>query len=183
MCFPFKKLDGELPFPEEKPDYKRNVGNTNLASTIMVFFVKYEVPEKNWDFFNGVRENIQDTEEMLVELDGSLFYLTPDGQVVLIPAGTVSQLRLMKIRPEFTLPGIYGHEFCHPLWDMLTDDEEIEFQTKFNELRLIERSLLKKAWDLKPYMRTTIVEAHADTYRYLGKYMPNELKPYYTMLF
>lgn len=149
-----------LPYPEQEPDYKRTINNTFALDVIVAWFKDYDVPiisQRYW---------IED-----VDIEISLRYS--------YPAATGGGH--IWLRPEWANSGVLAHEVCHIVWSDLTLEDRETYEALFNLARTTDE-LLKLAWDIKPYMRTNIVEAHADCYRYLGKHMPEVLKRFYPKL-
>jgi hypothetical protein len=150
-----------LPYPEEPQDTTRTINNTFAGDLIRKWFSDYNVPIIHQHYW------VAD-----INIEISLRYSSP---------GATGGGHIY-IRPDWANSGVLAHEACHIVWgDLLSVDERMNFESLFN-LNLITSDLLKLAWETKPYMRTNIVESHADCYRYLGRYMPDNLKPYYPNL-
>jgi hypothetical protein len=147
-----------LPYPEEAPDYTQTITGEKL---LQIFYAKYFIPEVYWNFWRSVT----------IVVDKTLPY----------PAGMVSQTRKLLLKPEYANPGILAHEFSHLSYYELNPNEKASFATEYNNALQIDE-LLKILHSQKPYMRTNLIEAHAEIFRYLGNRMPEQLKKYYPQL-
>lgn len=148
-----------LPYPEESPDYNLNITGEAL---LQQFFIKYHIPEVYRNFWRSV----------IIKFDKTLPY----------PAGMISQTKTLLLKPEYANPGIVAHEFSHLSYAELSQDKRGSFATQYNSL-LQTDGLMKLLYSQKPYMKTNIVEAHAEVFRYLGDKMPSQLNKYYPKLF
>lgn len=154
-----------LPHPEEPPDYTRNLENTNVSMFYDKWFTDWEVPEQYHLYWQL---------QIDIKLD----------MTILFPAGTWTDDTgtHMVCRPEYMNAGVIAHENSHNSRRLLTEDECLEFETRY--CTLVQTDKLMVLLDVQnSYMNTTIVEAHAEVYRYLGQQMPTPLKKFYPRLF
>lgn len=170
-----------LPYPEESPSYNLNCQGVDITQVLKKWEIDYRVPMSYYPFWDGVD----------FKCDGSLFAVDQNGNIVLIPAATVSEIKECKIRPEWANSGVVAHEFAHISYAQLNQAQKDVFAYVFGK-QVIDDELLKYCYSIKPYMHTNgdlnnsipnIVETHADCYRYLGDKMPMTLKIYYPNLF
>jgi hypothetical protein len=85
------------------------------------------------------------------------------------------------LKPEFANPGILAHEFSHLSWAQLSEPQKAYFPQDYVEV-MLKDDLLRFLYFQKPFMNASIVEAHAEIFRYLGLKMPENLKQYYPFL-
>jgi len=152
----------QLPHPEEKPDYSRFIGSFNPDDIMDDWLLKWEVPQEHWAYW--------------------LDYKIVLSYQYNVPALIWTDKNEIWVRPEWCNPGVLAHEFAHESYSLLTETAKSMFEYRFNPA-LQNDKLLKFCYEQKPYMRTSITEAHADTYRYLGQKTPESLKGFYPKLF
>jgi hypothetical protein len=97
------------------------------------------------------------------------------------PAGMSSETKTLYLKPEYANPGILAHEFSHLSWALLTQAQKAYYPQDYVTIMQTD-DLLRFLYFQKPYINTSIVEAHAEIFRYLGHKMPEALKKYYPML-
>lgn len=156
-----------IPYPEEPPNYAQTSANTNVAMFIDKAMEERAVPEQyhlGWLI------------SMDITIDNSFPY----------PAGvweTAGGLRHMKVQSPFVNAGICSHEvLAHGAWDRLTELQKLEWESVYGIM--VQSDKLMVLLDIQnSYMNTSVVEAYAEVYRYLGQYMPEELKRFYPGLF
>ena len=149
-----------LPYPEAPVDYSRTIMNTFAGDLLAEWAEAYDVADM--DFWR--RD---------CDIQVSLRFSHA--------ACCIGQTRQIWVRPEYANPGVLAHEACHIAWQLLTVEERGYFHATFNLARQTDE-MLKLAWETKPYMRSNVVESHADCYRYLGRRMPEVLWKYYPKL-
>jgi hypothetical protein len=147
-----------LPYPEEAPDYSRTISGEEL---LQQFFDTYFIPEAYWDFWKTAT----------IVVDRTLPY----------PAGMVSETKTLLLKPEYANPGILAHEFSHLSYAQLGENQKASFPAEYNTA-LQTDGLLKLLYSQKSYMNASLIEAHAEIFRYLGNRMPEALKKYYPFL-
>jgi hypothetical protein len=83
------------------------------------------------------------------------------------------------IHPDFSDPGVLAHEVCHVDWPLLSPNEQQDFADLYPVVAARDKLV---ALVTKELWGEPKVEAHAEIYRYLGKYMPVELRRFYPHL-
>ena len=147
-----------LPYPEEAADPSLNESSESL---LRKFFTNYLVPAEHWDFWRSVNIVIDRT--------------------FANPAGMISQTKTLILRPEYANPGILAHEFSHLSYYLLSEEEKAHFAQDY--INIIQKDqLLRFLYFQKPYIKSSLVETHAEIFRYLGLKMPEGLKKYYPKL-
>jgi hypothetical protein len=168
MCFLWLKKKENLPkplvipHPEEQVDYFKTIENTNSYDVLAEWLAEWEVPQELWDYWTHA-----------VTITISLQYPSP--------SAISTESRQMWIRPEWAFPGVVAHEMAHVAYSLLTQTSKDHFKFVYNELVTTDL-LLMKLHSERSYMDASIVEAHAEIYRYLGQSMPTELRRFYPNL-
>jgi hypothetical protein len=147
-----------LPYPEEAPDFNQNI---TVDQLFQKFFANYFIPESSGSFWRAVT----------IVIDQSLPY----------PAGMSSEIKTLRIKPEYANPGVLAHEFSHLSWAQLSEAQKAYFPQDYVVVMQTDE-LLRTLYFQKSYMNASIVEAHAEIFRYLGNKMPEALKKYYPYL-
>ena len=153
-----KDQGATLPYPEEPPDFNLSYTREQL---LQKFFVKYFISEAHWDFWKTVT----------IVIDKTITY----------PAGMVSETKTLLIRPEYTNPGVLAHEFSHLSYAQLNETQKAYFPQDY-VTTMQKDGLLRLLYSQKPEMNKSIIETHAEIFRYLGIKMPEALKKYYPRL-
>lgn len=165
MCF-FKKKPTVLviPHPEEPPDYSQTVDNVFAEQFIAAWLTEWEVPESEWVYWQ---------EQIVIKIDDTF----P------APAGSweADGKRHLTMRPEWANPGVVAHEQAHNSYSLLEDFQKVRFSTTYNPLKETD-PLIKLLYSKNSYGLTNDIEGHAEIYRYLGKQIPDILKPFYPKL-
>ena len=151
----------ELPYPEEAEDPTITIDNIDFHTIRHQWFDDYWVPIEHWSYW-------EDEVEVIL---GDRY----------TPAASSAQTMRLWVNPRWANSGILAHEYSHISYGLLTRRQKDEFGAKFDLLKDT-NPLLNLAYTTKPYMTANRIEAHADTYRYLGDKMPEELKGYYPKL-
>jgi hypothetical protein len=147
-----------FPYPEEAPDPTLNDSSEQLLHK---FFIKYFVPEEHWSFWRSVNIVIDKT--------------------FANPAGMISETKTLILRPEYANPGILAHEFSHLSYFLLNEEQKAHFAQDYVNIIQTDQ-LLRFLYFQKPYIKSSLVETHAEIFRYLGVKMPAGLKQYYPKL-
>jgi hypothetical protein len=153
-----------LPHPEEPRNDNQTLENTNVSMFYEKWFTDWEVPEQYHLFWQLAID---------VKLDVTIPYAAgvwADGNGV-----------HLRCRPEYMNAGVLAHENAHNSYALLTPDEKLEFESVYG-LEVENNELMVYLDSVNSYMNTTVVEAHAEVYRYLGQYMPESLKKFYQRL-
>lgn len=156
----------QIPYPEEKPDYNNTLDNIDVNLLRGKFYDKYQVYKPDWC----------DTVEIILVPN---LHCMVDNILLKVPAFSESENKRICIDPVWANPGVLAHEMAHVSYALLTDVGKTDFKTDY---LTCDHPLLKLLDDTNDYMNTNIVEAHAEIYRYLGTFMPEELKQYYPKL-
>ncbi len=176
MCFKnvieiiTKPVEVSIPHPEESPDYTKTIENTSITDVLDRWFNGWKVPEEYWDYWKSA-----------ITIYISILYA--------VPAATSSETKEMWLRPEWASPGVVAHEEAHISYLLLDEDKKREYFGAFIEalltdnLAVVSDDSIRKLWSQDGYAHYSIIEAHADVYRYLGEQMPENLKQYYPKLF
>ena len=155
---PAESLPSSLPYPEEPPDPNLRISGEQL---LQQFFSKYFIPPQHWDFWRTVEIRIDPTFSS--------------------PAGMISQTKTLILRPEYANAGILAHEFSHLSYYLMSEEEKAHFASDY--INIIQKNpLLRFLYFQKPYIKSSLVETHAEIFRYLGLKMPEGLKSYYPKL-
>ncbi len=78
--------------------------------------------------------------------------------------------------------GVIAHEQAHNAWAELTIIQKKDFEAEYAPLIKTDR-LIRLLYSQHKYGLTSVIEGHAEVYRYLGQSMPEELKKFYPKLF
>jgi hypothetical protein len=151
----------QLPYCEEARVVGRKSSEVDIQSTRVEWLTKYGVPDEYWNYWKLITLTVE---------DGYPY-----------PAGTIAQTKEITFNPEWVNTGVLAHEICHIVWYGLSSQQKELFNLAYTGM-LITDPLMILLDSKNGYMNTTIVEAHAEVYRYLGKQMPSELKPFYSRL-
>ena len=157
----FKPLT--LPHSEELMNPFANMDNTDIEIVIQKWLDDWKVPEIYHDYWHDVDIMLS------VRFD--------------YPAATFSETKEMYVRPEWANPGVLAHEAAHISYSVLDPGPKASFRTQYTEC-LSDRSekLLQLLYSKNQYMKTSVVECHAEIYRFLGTKMPERLIQYYPVL-
>lgn len=162
MCFRklFKRTP-VIPHPEEPPNPMATMEYASVFEMVLGWYSGWRVPSRHRDYWDSV--------ELRISTAGT---------------GTISQIPRVTVNLHYTNPGTLAHEMSHISYYLLTEEQKAEFGKVFQEVLQTDK-LLKYLYSLpeRAYMRTNDIEAHADTYRFLGHKMPESLKLYYPRLF
>ena len=155
-----------IPHPEEQPDYTKTVENVNVDDVLNKWLVSYNVSEEYHDYWK---------QQIVVTVTDTIPY----------PAGTYANgdgKRHLIIRPEWLNPGVIAHEQAHNSYALLTDEQKAEFEATYTPLISTDK-YIKLLYSTNTYGLTSVVEGHAEIYRYLCEKMPDVLKQFYPKLF
>jgi hypothetical protein len=159
-----------IPYPEEPPDPARTMDNTDPHLAETLWRTERKVPAS----FTTYPIIMTDT-------------YAPYGLVGWDSAPALTWNNKILYRPPFSNGGVPSHEVCHPVWAILTPQQQVDFETTYDSLIntdplmiLLYNYKIKNAdpnWIGNPW------EKHAEIYRYLGDKMPSGLKVFYPGLF
>jgi hypothetical protein len=167
----------QLPHPEERENKTQTVANTDKGTVFENWLEEWGVPYKYWQYWEsqikltvydtwpaeclalGIKEN---TPAYVVEING---------------------IRQLNVLASWLNPGVIAHEQAHNSYALLSADGKADFEmvwkSGIHNYDPLVALLMKKT----QYWKTSVVEAHADVYRYLGQSMPENLKGFYPKLF
>jgi len=145
-----------LPHPEEAS----GTSARTIEDIKLEWFVQWDVPDKYIKFWNTVK--IEVTTKVSV-------------------ADTIAETKHMRINPQWVNQGVLAHEMAHISYALLTEQQKQDFILAYDSV--IGAPLLVLLREQKPYSLTSMVEMHAEIYRYLGQSMMTELKLFYPKLF
>lgn len=168
-------VSSKLPFPEEPRNNEATIENTDIGLIWDKCFEERAVPAANRNALKAL---------VKVELVYP-FFVDIGGVYQEVPAGTWKDVLgryNMKCEPQWANSGLFAHELCHPVYDCLTPEERLEFESVYG-LQVESNELMVYLDSVNSYMNTTVIEAHAEVYRFLGQYMPDSLKKFYPGLF
>ena len=165
MCLKIFRKKLALPHPEEPANYAQTMATANIDVVISKWLIDWQVParyDNHW-------------------LDAIEIKLTME---IPYPAATYEVVgkRHLDIRPEWLNAGVIAHEQAHNSYALLTGDEKQEFVALYTPLIKTD-PLIKLLYSKNTYGLTSVIEGHAELYRYLGHQLPDVLKPYYPKLF
>jgi len=164
MCFnPFKKK--KLPHPQEPADYIQTMETANIDATLTKWLENWDVPkEYDGHWLNAIE----------IRLTMEIPY----------PASTyeLNGVRHLDVRPEWLNPGVIAHEQAHNSYALLSDSQKAAFRDAYMPL-ISTDPMIKLLYSQNTYGLTSVIEAHAECYRYLGQSLPESLKCFYPRLF
>ena len=177
---PVKPLS--IPHPEEPPDWDLTLHDVDVFGVINEWLQKWEVPTEYWSYWQTIIDmQVYDEypDYMIrwgVQQDWASFTWFAEGK------------RHMAITPAWLNPGVVAHEQAHSSYDLLTEDEQFEFETTYIALYLANDPMTHLMDHCTNYINYPIdnepeqVETHAEVYRFLGQQMPESLKRFYPKL-
>ena len=165
-----------IPYPEESPDLNATTLNTSVPQTLDRLFSSRNTQFELRAFWFSITYELVDN--LHVEIDYGSYVLS-----VKVAAAAYSELLLVKVDPHYCNPGVLGHENAHIEFYFLSDELVAEWPDRLEEAVQLD-PLLSYLWNLpeRSYMRSDIIEAHADVYRFLGDKVPLSLWKFYPHL-
>ncbi len=156
-----------LPYPEEHENPTATVQSVNIEAVILQWLVKWDVPDKYFDFWREVRVQVVD------------FFSDPRYQQY--PAITWAEDKRTEVKPVWANAGVLAHEMAHVSYSLLSVSKRLEFGVAYRSVQ--GDKVFQLFCDTNSYRNTNEQEAHAEIYRYLGMRMPPILFQYYPNLF
>jgi hypothetical protein len=95
---------------------------------------------------------------------------------------SISDNFLFTLNPFWDTKGVCAHEMAHVSKKLMTTEQWKQFESISSAL-MTTNDLLIALFQRNGYGLTSVVERHAEIYRYLGQYMPEELKQFYPKMF
>lgn len=150
-----------IPHPEEEMLLGLKISEVNIPALRENYYSAYFVPLSSREELSKVKINIENQN----------YY----------PAYSAGMT--ITINPQWANAGVLAHEMAHIIYFQYLKEEFIlNFAQEYNNL-LTTDPLMILLDSQNSYMNTSIVEAYAEVYRYLGEKMPSALKKYYPLLF
>jgi hypothetical protein len=152
-----------LPYPEEQQDLTSTIDNIKVEDIRQSWYENYNVPDIYREFWDGIK--------IIVSMKYPY------------PACNEWWNKAIYVQPSWCNQGVIAHEAAHTVWfSLLTPEQQEEFIVEYKTQLTLHKYLIYLD-SVNSYMNTNIAEAHAEIYRYLGKWMPPTLKQYYPKLF
>jgi hypothetical protein len=164
-----------IPHPEEPVNPLATLANTDSAAIINKWLMDWAVPLQNHDYWETV-------------IDIQVFDIYPQNIIAMginqeIPAATwfADKKRHLVIKTKWLNPGVIAHEQAHNSHWLLAEKQKGQFAAAYKVLKQTDEMV--RFIFSKQVTTTDDVEAHAEIYRYLGQFMPAQLRMYYPLLF
>jgi len=165
-----------LPHPEEAKDATATVENTDIYEVMTEWLRDWAVPEEYWEYWRTA---------IVIELyDTWPVDMLNLGLMADTPAATWDQngVRHLASLAKWFNPGVIAHEQAHNAYALLPEAQKAEFEALYTPLKDTDE-LIKYLYSINTYGLTSVIEGHAEVYRYLGGQMPENLKQFYPKLF
>ncbi len=162
-----------IPHPEEPMNPMATLANTDVNVVMNQWLHDWAVPAQHWDHWKST-------------IDVQVYEVYPDslGMRQDTPAGTweAGGKRHLAIKPQWLNPGVIAHEQAHNSYALLDSAQRGAFAALYSPLKTTD-PVIRLLYSKNAYGLTNDIEGHAEVYRYIGQWMPEQLKPYYPMLF
>jgi hypothetical protein len=165
-----------IPHPEEPMNPSATLSNISVPTVFDQWIAGWAVPSKYWEHWKKA-------------VDIQVYDVYPDYIIALginqdTPAATweAGGKRHLAVKPGWLNPGVIAHEQAHNSYTYLDSGQKSAFSALYASLKNTE-PLIKALYSINKYGLTSDVEGHAEVYRYIGQFMPPQLKAYYPMLF
>jgi len=92
---------------------------------------------------------------------------------------------VVTVNPEYALPCVLAHEFCHSLYSKLTKEQQDRFSALLPDMvvsNILIKLAIKDYGNAASWQDVPVWEAHAQIYRFFGREMPVELFEFYPHL-
>ena len=165
-----------IPHPEEPMNPSANLANMNAIVIMTKWLQDWSVPGQYWNYWRTAID--------LQVYDNYPASLLAMGLTQETPAAAweTDGKRHLAIKPKWLNPGVIAHEQAHNSYALLTPSQKAEFSIVYSPLKNTDH-LIKLLYSKNQYGLTNDIEGHAEVYRYIGQYMPEQLKMYYPQLF
>ncbi len=165
-----------VPHPEEPMNPAATLANTDVSSVMTKWLQDWAVPAQHWDYWRTA-----------IDLQVHDIYppsLTDLGIRQDTPAGTweAGGKRHLAVKPPWLNPGVIAHEQAHNSYALLNAAQKTAFATLYSALKNTD-PLITLLYSKNKYGLSSDIEGHAEVYRYIGQQMPEQLRPYYPLLF
>ena len=162
-----------IPHPEEPMNPAATLANTDVTVIMTKWLRDWGVPPQHWDYWKTA-------------IDMQVYEVYPGslGMRQDTPAGTweAGGKRHLAIKPQWLNPGVIAHEQAHNSYALLDASEKTAFSSVYATVKNTD-SLIRLLYSRNTYGLSNDIEGHAEVYRYIGQWMPTQLKRYYPMLF
>ncbi len=157
--------DGDLylTHPEEAANPDQTIENVSVPDIITKWLTDWKVPAGYWDYWR------------------SMISVTVADDVSVAYSWEADGKRYIKVNPVWLNPGVIAHEQAHNSYALLTPKQKADFEKDYTPL-ISTDSLIKYLYSINNYGLTSVIEGHAEVYRYLTERMPGQLKKYYPKL-
>jgi hypothetical protein len=165
-----------IPHPEEAMNPSARIANINVNAIMTKWFQDWQVPSQYWDYWKtAIDIQVHDVYPASLLSAG----IKQD-----TPAGTweAGGKRHLAVKPQWLNPGVIAHEQAHNSFALLNANQKAAYATVHNSLKNTDY-LIRLLYSKNQYGLSTDVEGHAEVYRYIGQYMPEQMKQYYPKLF
>jgi hypothetical protein len=148
----------------------------DLNSVIAKWLIQWNVPEKWWfRWKHDIDVQVYDLYPPYILNMG----VNPDTPAV---SWFADGKRHMAVKSTWLNPGVIAHEQAHNSFNLLHPDQKMAFASLHSSLKKRD-SPIQQLYSVHPFGLVSNVEGHAEIYRYLGQYMPDQLKQFYPTLF
>ena len=155
----------KLPHPEEPMNPMATVENIDVDAVLNKWLTDWNVPLEYWDYWKH---------QIVITIDPMFPY----------PAGTWEQdgLRYLTAQPAYFNPGVIAHEQAHNSYALLTDEQKKQWANVYEDVKE-NNAMIKYLFSINSYGLTNEIEGHAEIGRFIGQFMPDEIKHFYPKLF
>jgi len=164
-----------IPHPEESMNPSATLTNINVNEIINKWLTGWEVPNEHWTYWKST-------------IDLQVYAIYPASLIAMglkpdTPAGTWESggRRHLAIKPQWLNPGVIAHEQAHNSYALLTSDQKVGYSNVYSTLKNSDPTI-RLLYSKNQYGLTNDVEGHAEVYRYIGQWMPEQLKIFYPRL-
>ena len=166
-----------LPHPEEPVNPAQTSTNVSVNGVLLKWFFEWGAPPDYWEFWKSkIQINVYDNwpsdildEWNTIKADTPAFTVEING------------VRELDVLAKWLNPGVIAHEQAHTSWSLLSDSEKNEYGA-ISGLLMGSDPMIVLLFDTNKYGLISVIERHAEIYRYIGDKMPDELKKYYPKL-
>lgn len=173
---PIRSRPSSIPHPEEPMNPMVNLANIYANTIISQWLQDWGVPVQHWNYWRmAIDLQVYDNYPASLLAMG----LTQDTPAA---AWEANGKRYLAVKAKWLNPGVIAHEQAHNSNALLTPSQKAEFSAIYTPLKNTDY-LIRLLYSKNRYGLTNDVEGHAEVYRYIGQYMPDQLKNYYPRLF
>lgn len=154
-----------MPHPEEPADMMATMNTVSIQGTLTAWMNGWQVPASAIRFWQAVHITVAE------HLDYDQY-----------PAYSYAELRQLYFHPPFFNKGTLAHENAHVVYALLSIETKAAFEAEYRRL-VVSDKLVAYLYQVKALAMYDLKEIYAEVYRYLGQYMPEQLKGFYPHLF